>query len=156
MFRYFLTFLFLSALLLVACDSESSSFQITPTQQRAAPRTIVGTTWSLVSLRGNPLLDGTSITLNLMPEFLSGQMSCNQYGGGPDSGKYVVTAQGVLKITQLAVTVQLCLEPEGIMQQEQRYIETLWQARTYRAMDDRLEIQDERGETIFVFVRGHP
>ncbi len=80
-------------------------------------------------------------------------MSYNQYGGGPDSGKYVMTAQGVLKITQLAVTVRLCLDPEGIMQQEQRYIETLQQARTYRVRDDRLEIQDERRETILVFVR---
>ncbi len=153
MFRYFLTFFFLSALLLVACDLESSSSQITPPQQSAAPRTIVGTTWSLVSLRGNPLLYGTSITLNLMPGFLSGQMSCNQYGGGPDSGKYVMTDQSVLKITQLAVTLQLCSEPEGVMQQEQRYIETLQKAMTYRVIEDRLEIQDESGETTLVFVR---
>lgn len=153
MFRSFLTFLFLAAVLLVACNSESSSSQITPPQQSAAPRTIVGTTWSLVSLRGNPLLYGTSITLNLMPGFLSGQMSCNQYGGGPDSGKYVMTDQSVLKITQLAVTLQLCSEPEGVMQQEQRYIETLQKAMTYRVIEDRLEIQDESGETTLVFVR---
>lgn len=152
MIRYLPTFLLL-ALLFAACDSQSPSAQITTTKQAMATNTLVGTTWSLLSLRGNQLIKGTSINLNVMTGFLGGRMSCNTYGGGPDSGKYIVTDEGTVKITQLAVTLQLCLKPEGIMQQEQIYIETLQQAATYRVIEDRLEIQSESGETILVFVR---
>jgi len=113
---------------------------------------LVGTKWALISLHGNNLIEGTSITLNFSAGFLSGLMSCNAYGGGPDSGKYIATDEGTLTIPQLAVTVQLCSKPEGIMQQEETYIKTLQQATTYRVVDDRLEIHNEAA-AILVFVR---
>jgi heat shock protein HslJ len=80
-------------------------------------------------------------------------MGCNGYGGGRDSGKYIVTDDGSLKIPQLAVTLQLCVEPKGIMEQEAAYIEALRNAAVYRVMDDRLEITNAAGETTLVFAR---
>jgi heat shock protein HslJ len=80
-------------------------------------------------------------------------MTCNQYGGGPDSGTYSATADGTLTISMLAVTVQLCSDPKGIMEQEAAYIETLRSANTCRVVEDRLEIADAGGETTLVFTR---
>lgn len=80
-------------------------------------------------------------------------MGCNGYGGGRDSGKYMATDEGTLTIPQIAVTVQLCLTPEGIMEQEAAYIEALQNAAAYRVMDDRLEIANAAGETTLVFAR---
>jgi len=80
-------------------------------------------------------------------------MSCNGYGGGRDSGKYTATGDGTLAIPMIAVTLQLCSEPEGIMEQEAAYIEALRSAAAYRVMDDRLEIDNAAGETPLVFVR---
>jgi heat shock protein HslJ len=80
-------------------------------------------------------------------------MTCNGYGGGPDRGKFIATDDGTLALLQLAVTVQLCSEPEGIMKQEAAYIEALLSAATYQVLDDRLEIANAAGETILVFVR---
>jgi heat shock protein HslJ len=78
-------------------------------------------------------------------------MTCNNYGGGPDSGAYTVSDDGRLAIPQLAVTVQLCSEPEGIMEQETAYSDALHAAATYRVTGDRLEIADAGGGTRLVF-----
>jgi len=81
-------------------------------------------------------------------------MGCNGYGGGPDSGKYTATDDGTLTIPhEIAVTVQLCSEPKGIMEQEAAYIEALRSAAAYWVMDDRLEIANAVGETTLVFAR---
>jgi heat shock protein HslJ len=114
---------------------------------------LVGTEWVLISLNGNSLIEDTEITLNFEKEFLGGFMGCNGYGGGPDSGKYVATDSGTLTVGPLAVTVQLCLSPEGIMEQEEAYIEALQNAATYRVIGDRLEIDSAAGDTSLVFVR---
>jgi hypothetical protein len=113
---------------------------------------LVGTEWVLISLNGNSLIEDTSITLYFEEAFLGGSMTCNGYGGGPDSGKYVARDDGTLTVVRpLAVTVQLCSSPEGIMEQEEAYIEGILNGSAYRVFDDRLEIDDAAGETILVF-----
>jgi heat shock protein HslJ len=115
---------------------------------------LVGTEWVLTSLNGERLIEDTSITLFFEEAFLGGSMTCNGYGGGPDSGKYVVRGDGTLTVVRpLAVTVQLCPSPEGIMEQEEAYIEALRSVATYRVIVDRLEISSAAGETSLVFVR---
>jgi heat shock protein HslJ len=111
---------------------------------------LVGTQWTLTSLRGSNLIEDTEITLYFTERYLGGRMTCNQYGGGPDSGKYTATDDGILMIDELAVTVRDCSEPEGIMEQEAAYIEALRDAADYRVVDDRLEIADASGDTILV------
>jgi heat shock protein HslJ len=116
---------------------------------------LVGTQWTLTSLDGKGLIEGTEITLFFEETFLGGAMTCNGYGGGPDSGKYVATDDGALTVARpLAVTVQLCSSPEGIMEQEEAYIEALQNAAAYRVVDNRLEINSAAGDTSLVFVRG--
>ncbi|MBC8253850.1 MAG: META domain-containing protein [Ardenticatenia bacterium] len=112
-----------------------------------------GTKWVLTSLQGQPLVSGTTISLNFEREWLSGFAGCNAYGGGPDSGGFVATDEGSLTIPMLAVTVQLCLTPEGVMEQEQAYVAAFTSAATYRLREDRLELQDATGETILVYAR---
>lgn len=119
-----------------------------------APVDLAGTKWVLTSLNGDSLIKGTEITLNLENMFLGGFMGCNGYGGGPDGGKYTATDDGTLTITHpIAVTVQLCSTPKGIMEQEATYIKALQDAATYRVIDDRLEITDAGGETTLTFAR---
>jgi heat shock protein HslJ len=111
-----------------------------------------GTSWELVSLNGKDLIDGTAITLEFTEMYLGGQMGCNGYGGSPDSGKYISKNNGTFQLGDpFAVTVQLCTEPEGIMDQEAEYIETLINSARFKITDDRLEIESEDGETILTF-----
>ena len=106
----------------------------------------------LISLNGNDLIKGTAITLDFSETYLGGQMGCNGYGGSPDSGKYFSEGDGTFQIGDpFAVTVQLCMDPEGIMEQEAEYIEILMAASQYQIVDDRLEIKDDAGEIMLVY-----
>jgi len=110
--------------------------------------TLEGTEWVLVSLNSNSLVAGSNITLNFAEGKAAGYSGCNSYGG-----QYTATGDGSLQIPELAVTVMLCLMPEGVMQQEEVYVKALSSAAAYRVVDDRLEIGDASAETILVFER---
>jgi heat shock protein HslJ len=140
--------LILGALVLSNCGSGEEA------EQPGVAETLVGTEWVLTSLNGESLIEGTEINLYFKEAFLGGSMTCNNYGGGPDSGKYVATDDGTLRLPYpIAVTVQLCSEPKGIMEQEAAYIEALRSAASYRVVDDRLEIDNAAGGTTLVFAR---
>jgi len=133
------------ASLIAACSADGQSFR------RGTLPGLVGTEWTLTSLDGSSLIADTEITLLIKESYLGGTMTCNNYGGGPDSGTYTVTGDGRLAIPQLAVTVQLCSEPEGVMEQEATYIEALHDAAAYRVAGDRLEIMHAGGSARLVF-----
>jgi heat shock protein HslJ len=114
---------------------------------------LAGTKWTLTSMDGRSLIEDTEIGLYFEETYLGGTMTCNGYGGGPDSGKYAATDDGTLTILQLAVTVQLCSSPKGVMEQEKAYIEALHNAATYRVIDDHLEIADASGKVMLVYTR---
>jgi heat shock protein HslJ len=139
-----LVFLILASLV-AACGADSKASRPSDLPDLA------GTDWTLTSLNGSSLIEDSEITLFFKEAYLGGTMTCNNYGGGPDSGKYTATDDGQLAISQLAVTVQLCAEPEGIMEQEAAYIEVLHDAATYRVTDHRLEIADASGRIRLVF-----
>jgi putative hemolysin len=110
------------------------------------------TEWELISLNGKDLIAGTAITLYFSNEYLGGEMGCNGYGGSTDSGKYQDKSDGTFTLgSPFAVTVQLCTEPEGIMEQEAAYIDVLMTASHYKIVDNYLEIENPAGETILIF-----
>jgi heat shock protein HslJ len=113
---------------------------------------LAGTEWRLVSLNGDDLNTDTAITLIIEDEYLGGEMSCNGYGGSMDGGKYIASSDGSFKLElPLAVTMQYCEEPEGIMEQENAYIAALMNAAYFQVVDDRLEFEDEAGEVILIY-----
>jgi heat shock protein HslJ len=113
---------------------------------------LAGTEWTLTSLKGESLIEGTEIDLYFEEAFLGGSMTCNGYGGGPDSGKYVAADDGTLRLGEyFAVTVQLCSEPQGIMEQETAYIEALLSTETYRVVDGRLQLGNGAGQITLAF-----
>ena len=153
----------LIALLLAGCAGAPAdpTITVTPIPGTAAPTSISptttsaldGTAWVLTSLNGDSLVKGTNITLDFAEGRLGGFAGCNGYGGGGNGGRYIATDDGVLTIPQIAVTVQLCPTPEGVMEQETAFISALRDAVAYRSMEDRLEIHDSAGETTLVFAR---
>lgn len=137
----------LCTLILSGCGSGGEA------RQPGTSTGLAGTEWVLTSLHGNALIEDTEITLTFEETYLGGSMTCNGYGGGRDSGRYVATPEGTLEVPLLAVTVQLCSEPVGIMEQEKAYVEALQGAATYRVVGDRLEIANASQETTLVFAR---
>jgi heat shock protein HslJ len=107
-----------------------------------------GTDWILTQLNGKSLQPNTNITLEFSDSVAGGFAGCNAYGG-----KYTVTSDGALKFDEVAITEMLCSSPNGVMAQEQAFSQAIVDARSFRVIDDHLEIANAGGETILTFKR---
>lgn len=144
----------LLAVALVACGPAATpTAPMTTAIPPAAGNPLAGSEWQLVSLHGDPLLEDTYISLTFEEDRLGGFAGCNHYGGGPDSGSYNVTPDGSLEIPLLAITQMLCVEPDGVMEQEDAFVKALTGAIAYHLEDDILSLQNAEGETVLVFER---
>ncbi|PKL61429.1 MAG: META domain-containing protein [Methanomicrobiales archaeon HGW-Methanomicrobiales-2] len=124
------------------------------TASTSTPGAVAGPSWSLDSyLAGNgtlvPVLPGTEITAAFGPDGkVTGSAGCNGYGGD-----YRLDGT-TLSVSSLVQTLKLCTEPEGIMEQEARFMDLLGSAAECRIEDDRLIITDAEGTDVLVFVKG--
>jgi heat shock protein HslJ len=103
-----------------------------------------GTRWVLEQLNGNPTLPGTEVTLQF-EDGNAGGTACNSYGGS------YTTNDGRLSIPEIIRTEMACLEPEGVMEQEDAYLMALQGASAYQVVDGQLQIENAAGETTLVF-----
>jgi heat shock protein HslJ len=123
---------------------DNTSAELTAKPTEVGTSELAGTSWVLVEIMWKPPLEGTKITLDFSDTGISGQ-ACNSYGGTYSTSlQRVVTSDGTLTISDLYSTDIACMEPAGVMEQEQRYFNILDQVTTY-------EIDDE-GQLII----GHP
>ncbi|MBN1313534.1 MAG: META domain-containing protein [Anaerolineae bacterium] len=97
---------------------------------------LADTSWVLVEIMWESPLEGAEITLDFSEDNISGR-ACNSYGGTYiTSLQRVVTSDGTLTIRELYSTDMACLEPAGIMEQEQSYFNILAQISTYEIDDE--------------------
>jgi heat shock protein HslJ len=108
---------------------------------------LVDTEWVLSLLRGQVPLPDSRLTLRVNTDGLGGYTGCNEYGGEFESA-----SGGVLKSGPIWRTAAGCATA-ALGQQEEAYVQALDEAASYRLLDDRLEIANERGETILVYAR---
>ena len=128
-----ITIITVLAVVLVACGGSDAN-------------ALRNTAWELESLAENAVLPGTTITLEFSDGQISGSAGCNQYGGSYQ------TEEDNLSVGDIFATEMGCIEPEGILEQETAYLTALGTAATYRITADRLEIYDDAGARILVFV----
>jgi heat shock protein HslJ len=128
-----ITMIIVLAVVLVACGGSDAN-------------ALRNTAWELESLAGNPVLPGTTITLEFSDNQISGSAGCNQYGGSYQTG------EDNLSVGDIFATEMGCMEPQGILEQETAYLAALGTAATYQVTADRLEIYDDAGAQILVFV----
>jgi len=100
-----------------------------------------GTSWRLVTVGGAGLIPGTKITATFEDGQVHGQ-ACNSYGGS-----YKVSGDRIT-INELYQTEMACVDPQGIMEQERRYLEMLSMAQTFRLSDSQLRIFSASGEVL--------
>lgn len=102
-----------------------------------------GTDWILTQLNGKSLLPNTNITLEFSDSEAGGFAGCNAYGG-----KYTATINGTLKFNEVVMTERLCSSPHGVIAQEQAFSRAIVDARSFREIDDQLEIANGGGKTL--------
>ena len=130
--KYLLIVLFLIALFLGSCG-------ILPIDKSGG---LSETAWTLVSYNGDSLISGSSMTAFFEAGEVNGSASCNHYFGS------YKTKGNQIQIEGLGWTEMACMDPEGIMQQEQQLMSLLSQAATYSIQGQELQISTSAGETL--------
>lgn len=113
---------------------------LTGCQQESEPDIqLAGTAWTLVSLDGQPPLEGSRITLTFTDKEIRGVAGCNHYGGRyRQEGSH-------LAVEALFQTEMACFDPPGVMEQEQHYLETLARVTAYRTVGRDLWLETRDG-----------
>ena len=102
--------------------------------------------WTLLTLNGAPLLAGSMINATFEEGKITGFSGCNSYGGA-----YTVKGAG-LQLGEIAMTLMDCLE-DGVMEQEQAYMEALSNVTKFRLDSNRLELLDASGAMLLAYAR---
>ena len=159
----------LIALLVVAstgCDNAASTTAVQPTVPKESVTATTPTggdattelpddvTWVLNLLDGQPVLEETSITLEINADRLGGWDGCNSFASQPGDGTIVAQADGTFSIPkEIVSTARGCKEPEDALEnQADAYMSALLEAARFRVVASRLEIFDTKGMVRLVFV----
>ena len=116
--------LIVGMILLTACAGGNS----------AVGAELEGATWVLVELNGETPREGSRATLQFEGEQLSGNAGCNHYGGN------YRTQGNTIQVDNLFATEMACLEPEGILKQEQAYLTALGMANRFEVNEGELTL----------------
>ena len=110
---------------------------------------LAGSAWRLVAIgpreAPHPPLAASKITLTFTADRVGGSASCNTY-----SGDYTLEA-GKLAIRGPISTRMLCPAPEGLMEQEYRYLQALSTAQACKLEGGVLELLSDGGQSVCRF-----
>jgi len=98
--------------------------------------------WVLTAIDNYTEIIGIPPTLEFEGDMVSGNASCNIY-----SGSYQLRGETII-FGPLARTEMYCMEPEGVMDQEQIYLEILGAAKRFELVDGLLTIYSDAGKTL--------
>lgn len=101
-----------------------------------------GTSWVLVRYANQPPIPGTAPTLSFEDGQVGGNASCNSFGGD------VRLSGDRIEFGDLFWTLMACMDPEGVMEQEQAYMALLGQAQHFEVMGNQLVITTVGGDTL--------
>ena len=105
-----------------------------------------GTNWRLISYANNIPLSGKDMTAKFTAKEVQGSASCNHYFGA-----YKISGNK-LSIDGLGWTEMACMDPEGIMEQEQTVMGLLSKASEVSIEGNQLLIRTSSGD-LLVFDR---
>ena len=127
-----LLYLFLITLMLSSCGGFSTGKR----------EDLNGTAWTLVSYNGSALLPETAMTAFFKSGEVNGSASCNHYFGSYEIKGYQI------EIGSVGWTAMACMDPEGIMEQEQQVMMLFSQAATFSIEGQGMQIITGTGEVM--------
>jgi heat shock protein HslJ len=101
--------------------------------------------WVLVTLEGEPPLAGRAPSAEFSADQISGSASCNTY-----FATYEVSGSE-LNISDVAHTEMWCEDPEGVMDQEQAFLDAMASVASYRLVGEQFELLDGTGAVLLTF-----
>jgi heat shock protein HslJ len=139
----------LAMLFVIAAVAALAACGPAATEEPEGPE-LASTRWMLQTLDGQPLIDVTTITAEFAEGRISGSAGCNQYFGSYE------TSGNELTIREIGSTEMFCMEPEGIMEQEQAFLSALGTVGAYQVEGGQLEMLDADGNVVLTFVAPEP
>jgi heat shock protein HslJ len=131
--------IFVILTLLAVSMSACSSFSSQPD--------LNGTSWALTQLQGGPVMSTVVPTLVFKDGQVSGNASCNSFGGSYQRGW-----GDALKFGQLMSTLVACADSSS-MEQERVYLSVLGQVAKYRMENDQLFLYNGADQLLIEFKR---
>ena len=119
----------LLVLLLSACSSSNSAGS-----NSAGAAGLEGTSWVATDLDGTLPISEHEPTLKFEDGQISGTTGCNQYGGS-----YQIDGNSI-EFGELFNTEMACVDPAGLMDQEQQYLELLRSVNRFELVDGELTL----------------
>lgn len=119
----------------------------------AVDQSLEGSSWQVLSYNNGKggvtsLIIGTEITANFESDNqLTGNSGCNNY-----FGQYEIDGDSI-NISGVGATEMACLEPEGLMEQEQQYLAALEIVDTYKIEGLTMEMRTADGALVASFQR---
>lgn len=121
------------------------------------PVPLVGSLWqlsSIVDANGSAVsvLAGTEITATFDEQgTLAGSAGCNSY-----STSYEVSGSQMTVMGPVASTMMMCVDPEGIMDQEGKYLAALGSVASYAIESSQLVLSNAQGQAILSYTLREP
>jgi heat shock protein HslJ len=110
--------------------------------QRNNQDILTGTTWALIELNGEKPIESTILTIEFEMGQISGNAGCNLYGGN-----YMIEGEKI-NFDSIYNTEMACQTHEGVMDQEQQYLEILRMADRFSLDENELIIYDSIGGSL--------
>lgn len=136
---------------LVLTDTEGTDLLFFVQAQKLPQAPLVGTLWTLESYSlkekaVSSVIAGTTVTATFAPDGnVTGSAGCNRYFAAYE------VSESTMTIGPAGSTKMYCGEPEGIMEQENRYLSLLESTAGYRIDEDRLDLLDQAGKTLLSY-----
>ena len=131
--------------LAAACASRNGAPSVAPSgsAETTSLKKLTGVTWTLVSLGGEPVPQGTRLpTIAFDGARIAGLGGCNRY-----TGQIQETGPGTIAVGPVASTKMAC--PPPAMDVESRFFTVLAQVTQYRLAGPRLVLSGPSGELAF-------
>lgn len=79
---------------------------------------------------------------------MKGLAGCNEY-----EAEYEIQSGNTISYGEIMRNIEACLEPDGVMQQEEQYLRILWSVASYRTEGGRLILCDDQGNAVLQYGR---
>ena len=112
---------------------------------------LVDREWILLSLDGGQLIEETNIILAFDESSFSGFAGCNGYGG-----PYESEGDGKIIFVEYSSQAEGCIEPEGVLDQEIKYIKQLMEVDHYQVDGGVLTLSVPEGEQELIYALREP
>ena len=132
-------------ILLSACSLQDGGSDTGSGGDSLSGSSLDNTYWTMTSMAKSRPLPGAEITAGFIDGQLSGSTGCNNYFAG-----YETQGERII-LTNAGVTEMACLDPEGVMEVESRFLDYFYQVERFHLTEDELQLITPDGEYL-IFV----